>query len=106
MNNEEEIIRLGFIENPEGKYRLEGKFQVFIAEEITCNGPVYVKLYYESKEIDNRPLSNRKGLPYINYIKDCISPGSLEKSILKYDVEDKYITHGGWWYKIDKKDNQ
>ena len=100
INNEAELIRLGFMGNGEGMYSLRGRHQTFIAKVIDCNGPVYTSLSYQSKEIDERPKSDRKGLPYINLIKDCCSDGSLERAIVKYDVEDKYIKRNGFFYNI------
>lgn len=99
-NDEKELLRLGFAKNADGMYILNGKHQTFIAKVIDCNGPVYVSLSYQSKEIDERPKSDRKGLPYINLIKDCISNGSLERSIMKYDVEDEFIMRNGFSYVI------
>lgn len=100
INDEIELLRLGFAKNKEGMYSLTGKHQTFIAKVIHCNGPVYVSLSYQSKEIDERPKSDRKGLPYINLIKDCISDGSLEQAIMKYDVEDRYIKRNGFSYTV------
>nr|WP_297167389.1 hypothetical protein [uncultured Dysgonomonas sp.] len=99
-NDEKELLRLGFAKNADGMYMLNAKHQTFIAKVIDCNGPVYVSLSYQSKEIDKRPKSDRKGLPYINLIKDCISDGSLERAIMKYDVEDRYIKRNGFFYTI------
>lgn len=99
-NDEKELLRLGFAENADGMYMLNAKYQTFIAKVIDCNGPVYVSLSYQSKEIDKRPKSDRKGSPYINLIKDCISDGSLERAIMKYDVEDRYIKRNGFFYTI------
>lgn len=96
INDENELIRLGFTKNAENVYSLTGEHQTFIANIIDCNGPVYVSLSYQSKEIDERPFSDRKGLPYHSRIKDCISSGSIERAIIKYDVEDKYIKRIGF----------
>ena len=91
MNDEKELIRLGFSKNREGDYSLSGKHQTFIARVIECNGSVYSVLYYQSKETDNRIHSPRKGLPFFNMIKDCCSNGSVERAIKHYDVEDTNI---------------
>lgn len=100
MNDEKELIRLGFVKNSEGNYSLAGKHQTFIAYVIDCNVSVYSTIHYQSKEIDSRPQSTRKGLPYINKIKDCCSRGSVERAIAKYDVEDKYIRRNGYSFEI------
>lgn len=100
INDEKELLRLGFTKNAEDMYSLNGKHQTFIAKVIYYNGPVYISLFYQSKEIDNRPRFDRKGLPYINLIKDCCSDGSLERAIVKYDVEDKFIKRNGFSYTI------
>lgn len=100
INDEKELLRLGFAKNAGDMYSLNGKHQTFIAKVVDCNGPVYVSLSYQSKEIDERPKSDRKGLPYINFITDCCSDGSLERAISRYDVEDKYIERNGFFYTI------
>lgn len=88
MQNLDTLLKLGFqkYESEESMFYLKGKHQTFIALPILAPPP-YVRLYALSKNIDQRPLSRRKGLPFINPIKDCCSNGSVERAIQYYDTK-------------------
>lgn len=89
MQNEQTLIDLGFTINADGNWELKGNNRTFIAHVTTCNRPVYIELFYQSKKIDNRPLSKNFGKPLIGRIKDCCSDGSVERAIHKFDYKEK-----------------
>lgn len=93
MNDESVLKKLGFTINDEGRWQLNGKHQTFIADVITYNGPVYVTLKKLHPDIDERELSCRKGLNYISTIKDCVSEGSIERAIEKYDIPEEFFQY-------------
>ena len=97
MQNLETLILLGFqkYESEENMFFFNGKHQTFIATPVLDNPHPYVRLYALSKNIDERPLSPRKGLPYINPIKDCCSTGSVERALRYYDTEKIKFVIGG-----------
>lgn len=88
MQNEKTLIDLGFFLDEDGRYLYRGKHRTFWGHVTTCNGPVYIELFYLSKKIDNRPLSPNFGKPLIGRIKDCCSNGSVENAINKHDTEE------------------
>ena len=94
MQNLQTLLDLGFrpyTDGGEGDYVFYGKKQTFIARVLDEKGDPYIRLYMLSDKIDNRPLSSRRGLPYINPVKDCCSSGSAEQAIKMYDVETDRI---------------
>lgn len=89
MQNENTLKELGFSLNDDGEYILKGNKRTFLAKVTTCNGPVYIELFYISRKIDNRPLSPKFGKPLIGRIKDCCSDGSVHRAITNFDYEEK-----------------
>lgn len=96
MQNLETLLKLGFkkYESEPGSYFFKGKYQTFIATPIP-DPPPYVRLFVLSKKTDERPKSPRRGLPFINTVKDCCSGGSVERAISYYDVDKLKFVIGG-----------
>jgi hypothetical protein len=89
MQNAQTLIDLGFTINANGQYIFKGEQRTFLAQVTTCNGPVYIELFYLSKKIDNRPLSKNFGKPLVGRIKDCCTNGSVERAIKQHDYDEE-----------------
>lgn len=87
MQNANTLVELGFQKNIDGVWFWRGTHHVFTAKVVDYNGPIeFVELFKVSKEVDNRPNSDRKGKYYQSFIKDCCSEGSVQRALIKYDT--------------------
>ena len=89
MQNEDTLIDLGFRPTPNkklfnGEYFYRGRNHIFTAM-VNDDKPAYVELYIVG-DIDNRPLSDRRGYRFRRPVKHCVSSGSVDKAIKKYDL--------------------
>ena len=88
MQNEITLRELGFRKPALGEFLYRGMFHKFIAKVVDYNGPTtYVELFIVMREIDNRPLSDRKGHHYRKFLKACCSQGSVYRAIEKFDEQ-------------------
>ncbi len=86
MSKEADLIPAGFFINEEGDYQFNGKHWRFKATIWDAGTSMeYVSLHFISDKIDNRPLSPRFGKPLFDRIKDCCSPGSVERALMAFD---------------------
>lgn len=90
MQNEQTLIAVGFTPNG-GNWEMKGLNQTFIARVCESGSAAFVSLYCISPNIDERPNSDNKGKPFRRYIKQCCSPGSVERAISKYDLPEPQL---------------
>lgn len=95
MQNIQTLIDLGFKKIPSGGYLFRGKNQKFVASVCEIGSlREYVELYKVHPEIDKRKNSPRYGHHFRSKIKDCVSSGSVERAIKKFDQPEDSFGYG------------